>query len=273
MASLKHLHPKFQNVKTLLLYTCDVKSFASLQVVRSITTNTVLYKRTPHTVRTMSWVRAARRRKHLEQKMKDTEKTEHEVLKEEQLARTSPEIEFRLPSYKPRPIDDNVMNQLHIKPEVFLSRDRETIICYHPPPRDYPFSHTKHSKGISLFDIDPRIIETFKSRITNEEIMEGLKLRDNDAHLWDTNALAKLFRVKPDVVKANIPISKEQEEMVKAEKELFKSMSAMKRRQVRDLQRWERLKYIKETRGKKDAKQFDAIGLQPAKPSKIPPKF
>lgn len=77
-----------------------------------------LSKRTPHTIGVMSWVRAGRRRKYLEQKMRETTKEEYQLLKEEQTLRMEPEIEFRTTSRINTEMNERVMHR-HLVTLVF----------------------------------------------------------------------------------------------------------------------------------------------------------
>jgi len=259
--------PHFKILKYYVILV--VKSIGSLQVLRSITTNSVLYKHTPHTIGVMSWVRAKRRRKYLEQKMKDFEKTDEQIMSEEQLGRSVPEIEFRLPARETRPINEHVMNQLSIKPEVFLSKDEKTIICYHPPQKDYPEHFTKPCVGVPTLvrGVNKKYDHRLQSHMTDEEIKEGLELQEKDPCLWSADHLANLFIVKPEVVKLNLPLSKEQKEVERAERELVEGLSNSKRQRYYYLQFWARLKYVKETRGDEDAKRFKAFGSIMTRPT------
>lgn len=201
--------------------------------------------------------------------MKDFEKSEHEVLREEQLARQDPEIEFRLPSRTLREIDEDVMNQLHFIPHVFLSKDKQTIVCYHPPPKDYPESFTKPARSTAL---NPDAEETFRDVITAEEIAEGTELLRN-TRIWSSKALSKLFKVKKAVVEANIQLTEEQSQIFKAEQSIYACMSQMKRRKFQQLKTWERVKYVRETRGKDEANWFKTVGVKSKPRTANPYKF
>jgi len=269
---MRHLFQPLQGIKALKKYD-GIFSANTIQILRCLTTSAYLNKRTPHTVGTMSWVRAARRRKYLEQQMRDTEKNDHQILREEQLSRTVPEIEFRLPAYVKREIDESTMKKLHFKPEVFLSHDRKTIICYHPPPRSYPFNYTKPAVGFDINAIDKKVLDTFRDSITDEEITEGVKLREENPRTWDDKNLSKLFKIKPSVIALNIPLTNEQKERVLAEKDLNESMSQMKRRKLRELQDWERVRYVRKTRGAEQANFFKSLGRRGKPKTLVPPKF
>ena len=69
-----------------------------ISVQRDLSTSPRYHKKTPHTVGVMSWVRAAYRRKYLEQNMKDKVKSDELIKKEEILKRTDPALEFRTTS-------------------------------------------------------------------------------------------------------------------------------------------------------------------------------
>jgi len=273
MASMRHLFLPFQNLK--ILQTCNDTLLGknNLNVVRYLTTSALLHKRTPHTIGVMSWVRAARRRKYLEQQMRDKEKNDHQVMREEQLSRTVPEIEWRLPGYFKREIDENTMKKLHIKPEVFLSHDKKTIICYHPPPKDYPFEYTKRSAGIDIHAIDKNILKTFRDTISEEEIAEGSQLKEENPHTWDDRNLSKLFKVKPRAIAKNIRLTADQLERLGAEKDLYQNMSVLKKRKLHALQQWERLRYVRETRGNEHVEFFRSVGTKSKPKTLVPPKF
>lgn len=273
MASIRHLLQPLQNLK--LVPKCNDTSLLlnNLNTIRYLTSSSILHKRTPHTIGVMSWVRAARRRKYLEQQMKDHEKPEHQLMREEQLARTEPEIEYRLASYVKREINEDQMKKLHIKPQVFMSGDKKTIVCYHPPPNDYPIEFTKKATGIDFYALDRNVLSTFRNEMTEEEIAEGSRLKEEDPRTWDDQNLAKLFKIKPRVLAKNIPLTKDQSERFEAEKDLYESMSVLKRKKLKELQNWERLRYVRESRGKEHAKFFESVGTRAKPKTLVPPKF
>lgn len=216
-------------------------------MTRALSTSSLLHKKTPATVGTHSWVRSARRRKFLVKQMVNTEKTEHQILREEQLARQRPEVKFRLPAKERTPIENSIMEQRHITPQVFLSTDRKTIICYHPPPKDYPFALTKPAYQAYNQSISTDLA-TFRNEITPEEIEEGKLLREKDPVLWSYYKLSELFRVEKHVVEKNVPSTSVQLEREAAENELVNSMSQTKRKSIETLRNQERRRYQRKTR-------------------------
>ena len=86
-------------------------------VQRDLSTSPRFHKRTPHTVGVQSWVRAAYRRKYLEQNMKDNVKSDELIKKEERLKRTDPALEFQTTSrYKEHFMyDEQAMEGLLVK--------------------------------------------------------------------------------------------------------------------------------------------------------------
>merc|ERR1712023_390891 len=74
-------------------------------ITRNFSTNLILNRSRPKTVGVMSWVRAERRRKYLEEKMRNEPKSEHQVLREEQIARTSPQIQFQMQTKERTPMN------------------------------------------------------------------------------------------------------------------------------------------------------------------------
>ena len=59
----------------------------------------------------MSWVKANRRRKHLEKKMKEKPREDHQIVKEQILDRMEPEIEFLTSSRVKTRMKDEVMTR------------------------------------------------------------------------------------------------------------------------------------------------------------------
>lgn len=268
MESLNRLNVLIQQKSNMML-VCKT-------VFRDISTTSCQYKKTPHTIGIKSWVRAAYRRKYIEQNMKDKIKSEEQILKEEQLKRTEPKIEFRTTSRKKevKYYDENAMKGLQITPEVFFSRDKKTIICYHPPPKTYPQEYTKPAVGDPKFAIKKSLLETFKDRLTGEEIIEATNLREENPRLWNNNALAKLFKTDPDAIGLQVPLTESQYERAKAEKEIYENMSVMKKKRFRELQDWERLKYVRRNRDRNFVTWYRTI--QTPKNSvkqRIPPRF
>ena len=86
-----------------------------LLAIRLLSTGLPLNKKTPHTVGKMSWVRAAERRKYLEQKMKLGAKSDFQLQKEEILLRQEPQIEFLTTGRLDDKLDESIMHQLLIK--------------------------------------------------------------------------------------------------------------------------------------------------------------
>ncbi|XP_002159157.2 uncharacterized protein LOC100198714 isoform X1 [Hydra vulgaris] len=243
-----------------------------IQAIRLMSTSSPLNKKTPHTIGKKSWVRAAERRKYLEQKMKLESKSEFMLQKEEILARQEPQVEFLTTGRLNDNLDESIMHKLLVKPEVFLSKDRHTIICYHPPPHIYPQEYTK-SIGEHLFKSRSDLFDTFSYEITKEQISEADELRNSCPKTWNVKALACLFKVKPETIRKCIPLSKEQIEMIEAEKSVFDAMSLMKRRMHYDLQRLERIKYARKTRGEEFADWYSSVDNFKMPRQPIPPKI
>lgn len=241
-------------------------------ISRNISTSSIHLKKTPHTIGVMSWVRAGRRRKYLERQMRNKPKQEHEIVKEKKLDRMDPEIEFLTTSRVSTRMNERVMSQQLIEPTVFFSKDRETILCYHPPPRPYPEHFTKRATAPKAIKNDT-LYNGFKSSMTSEEITEASALRKKDPTLWNITSLSVLFQVKPDTINEYVPLSCDLSSTARAEKELFQGMSVGNRKKFAELQRWERLKYVRQTRGPQFVDWFKNFN----KPSKIkvpvPPKF
>lgn len=249
------------------------KSGVIKHVYRTLKTSAVPHKRTPATIGIMSWVRSANRRRYLEQKMKDIVKSESGLIKEEQLSQSEPKIEFLNSSRIHDKLNEDTMHSHLIRPTVFLSKDRQTVICYHPPPKSYPEEFTKRAVGKSLFGMSEDLINTFKSSMTDDEIKEAKTLQTEDPRLWNSNALSKLFKVKPEVMSRLVPMSKHDFVRAEAEKEVYKAMSVMKRKQFRDLQHWQRQKYVRETRGQEFANWYKQLDIKPKSRAYAPPKL
>ena len=96
--------------------------------------------------------------------MANTEKPEQEVIREEILARQKPEVKFLTRARERTRLDESVMEQLNVTPTVFLSQDKHTIVCYHPPGKNYPIEFTKPAADpLSRFYPDPRVVaETYR---------------------------------------------------------------------------------------------------------------
>jgi len=221
------------------------------QITRSLSTGCISHK--AKTIGTMSWVRSARRRKFLMLEMANTEKKEHTITREEILARQKPEIRFQTTIRDGRTeLDESVMEQLNVTPSVFLSRDRKTIVCYHPPGKNYPIEFTKPAMPRPPRDYpDPRVVdETYRNSLSEEEVEEGKRLVDKDPWLWSPVALANMFQVRLEAIEEQLlPLTPEQQRRYDAESEVFWGMSGMKKRNVEKLNAWERNKYIQTREG------------------------
>ena len=80
-------------------------------VGKFFSTSSYVSKKTPHTIGVMSWVRANRRRKHLEKGMNERPKEDHQIIKESVLARTEPQLEFLTTSRTKTRMNENIMHQ------------------------------------------------------------------------------------------------------------------------------------------------------------------
>jgi len=261
--------------KRCMFNVINVESTSFRKGFQKFSTTAAVNKKTPHTIGVMSWVRSAYRRKYLENKMKEDVKSELQVIKEHQLNRTEPRVEFQTTSRNKERFlyDENNIGNLLVKPTVFLSKDEKTLICYHPPPKNYPESFTKRAVGQHLFGLDREIVQSFKDQLSKEEINEAEILREENPRLWNTNSLSLLFKTKPGAIISLVPLTKAQFDRATAENEVFKSMSKMKRKQVQDLQQWERLKYIASTRGREYSVWFKLASNKPSAKAYVPPKF
>jgi len=235
-------------------------------------TSSCVSKKTPHTIGTMSWVKASRRRKYLEKGMKEKPRGDHQIIKENILARTEPQIEFLTTSRTKTRMNEDVMHQYLVEPTVFLSKDQQTIICYHPPSKPVPEHFTKRATSSKVLGIPDREFDNFKETMTKEQIEEAKQLREKDPSLWTANTLAIMMQVKPNVISESVPLSRDLALAVRAEKKLFDGMSVNNRKKFKDLQTWERMKYVEETRGLQYASWFKTFNNKAHVSVPVPPK-
>jgi len=241
-------------------------------VAKSFSTSSIACKKTPHTVGVMSWVKANKRRKHLEKKMKEKPREDHQIVKEHILERMEPEIEFLTSSRVKTRMNDEVMNRNSTEPTVFLSKDRQTIICYHPPPPSLPEQFTKRATASKKLGLTSAVFEHFQDSLTDDQIQEAKNLREQDPVLWSANALAVLMQATPQTINEHIPLTRDQSSIVRAEKELYGTMSVNNRKKFKDLQVWERMKYVNERRDEKFAHWYQNFNKKSSVKAPVPPK-
>jgi len=243
---------------------------SSKQGALNFSTSTCLCKRqSPRTVGVMGWFKAARRRLDHERKMKEKPKTPVQLEAEVRLQQQEG-IEFLTTNrVKYRMSEDG--NKLAIKPEVMLSKDRQTVICYHPPPKQFPFHFTAAAEagarwqGIATDD--------YEETLSEEQIIEVKMLRIEDPKLWTVRSLANMMQVKPDVIRPHARLDEKLQEAVKVQRQLYNAMVLSERKKIRQRELWERVQYVKDTRGDAQAQAFSARERQSgADRQYVPPK-
>lgn len=177
--------------------------------------------------------------------MQNKEKREHQVIREEMLARQKPRVKFKTPAKEKVHLDQSISEELNVTPEVFLTEDRRTIVCYHPPPKNYPIEFTKPLTQQVSGRPDPRLAATWRDTMTQEEIEEGKVLREEDPWMWSWNEISKMLEVKLEVVERLLPNTPELQARQDAGREVHMQMSKSKRRDVIALNKWAINKYIK----------------------------
>jgi len=235
-----------------------LRSFAfnsTKQGALNFSTSTCLCKRqSPRTVGVMHWFKAARRRMDHERKMKEKPKTAMQLESEVRLQQQEG-IEFLTTNrvkYRMKEED----NKLNIKPEVMLSKDKQTIICYHPPPKQFPFQYTVAAEAGGRWQ---RIAtDDYEETLTEEQLIELRLLRVENPKLWTVRSLANMMNVKPEVIRPHARLDESLQESVRVERQLYNAKVLSERKKIRQRELWERVQYVKDTRGDVEAQLFRA---------------
>lgn len=221
---------------------------------RQICTTSVLDKRqSPLTIGTPAWKKAAIARKSLVTQLRKPKSLE------------TIEAEMKLEN---RPVDLNIYTTTIIRrlpedkapitrlqPEIFMSKDDRTVICYHPAAL-YPREKTRESWERpkwygSLYDI-----AEYSDSFTEEQESEAKSLIESDAKLWNVTALGHMLHVKPVIISEKFPQSQEQISELKLEQNMLREWGKVKRMDYRKYQNQERIEYVRKTRGEEAVKKF-----------------
>jgi len=210
-------------------------------------------RQSPRTVGIPAWRKAAIDRKQFVARLRKP-KSEETIKAEIRLREKDQEFTFFTTS-RIRNIPKEKEVATRIQPEVFLSKDRNTIICYHPAP-NYPKEKTKIAWERPSWYGDRFVVKEYSDSLTEEQVEEAKKLREVNSKLWTASVLGHMFKVKAEVVNEQLPLTQDQQFEKDVEKKLLYEWGKIRRLEYKKYQNREILEYIRETRGEAAVSEF-----------------
>lgn len=221
---------------------------------RAICTTSCLEKRqSPLTVQTPRWKKAAIERRQLLTQLRKPKSLD--TLKAEIKLATDPVNISLCTTTRIQPLPEEIETVTRLKPEIFLSRDEQMIVCYHPAPL-YPKQNTKESYVAPEWHGNPIELADYSDVLTEEQESEVKSLMGSDSNLWTATVLGHMMKVKPGVISEKFPYTREQQTKYHLERNMLQEWGKVKRMNYRKYQFQERIEYIKKTRGEEAVVHF-----------------
>ncbi|XP_065066700.1 uncharacterized protein LOC135692488 [Rhopilema esculentum] len=213
-------------------------------------------RQSPRTVGIPAWRKASIDRKEFVSKLRKP-KSEETIKAEMRLEKQEKDLSlFTSSRIRNLPKEKETVNRL--QPEVFLSRDENTVVCYHPVP-NYPKEKTRLSWERPSWFGEPNVVSLYSDEMTMAQEDEARKLRDSDPRLWTASTLGHMMKVKPSIINDKIPLTSEQRFELEIEKKLLLEWGKEKRQDYTKYQILEILDYIRETRGETAVKDYRKV--------------